>query len=136
MMEWAQSLPGRPFCYRIRASPACCPPCHRGGACEGTGGSRPPLPVWVEYLCSETLVPGKPERPGTGLSRGLHPPDTSGLETDDLQAEEMSIFLGNGCSVRIIYNLKQGNNKPAHLGQFIQIKKLKINIQCGLHRLL
>lgn len=50
-------------------------------------GSRPPLSVLVEYLCSETLVPGKLERPGTGLSHVCHPPDMSGLETNGLEGE-------------------------------------------------
>lgn len=52
-----------------------------------TGGSRPPLPDLVEYLCSETRVPGKLERLGTGLSHGYHPPDMSGLETAGLEVE-------------------------------------------------
>lgn len=50
-------------------------------------GSCPPLPVLVEYLCSETLVPGKLERLGTGLSHGYHLPGMSVLETDGLKVE-------------------------------------------------
>lgn len=81
LMGWALILPGWPFCYRIRAFPACCPPYRKVGACEVTEDSCPPLPVLMEYLCSETLVPGKLERLGNGLSRGYRPPDMSGSET-------------------------------------------------------
>lgn len=73
------------FCYRIRAFPACCPPCRIGGVCEGTGCSRPPPPVLVVYLCTETLVPGKSERLGNVPSHGYRPPDMNELETNGLE---------------------------------------------------
>lgn len=56
-------------------------------------GSRPPLSDLVEYLCSETLVPGKLERLGTGLSHGYHPRDMSGLETDGLEEEQIFFII-------------------------------------------
>lgn len=84
----SSNLSGPAFCYRIRAFPACCPPCHKGGACEGTGGSRPPLAVLEVYLCCEALLPGKPEMLGNGLSNGYYPPDMSELETDGLEGKK------------------------------------------------
>ena len=93
---------GRPFFYRIQASHACCPPSRREGACEETGWACPPLPVLGEYLCSVTLVPGTPERLGTGRSHGCHHPDKSGWETDDLMEERLSFMLSPGLLIGLV----------------------------------
>lgn len=46
---------------------------------------------WGGYLCSGTLGPGGLFGKGTGLSRGSHLPDMSGLETDGLHAKDNSL---------------------------------------------
>lgn len=80
------------FCYRILAFLACCLPCRIGGVCEGIGSSRPPPPVLVVYLCTETPVSGKSERLGNVLSHGYRPPDTSELETNGLEQKQIGKY--------------------------------------------